>query len=105
MIYRSLSNEESVDKRIEVRHLFKDAIKKDRDDLLEESTELAKHQVSVVDTAYKSVLCSKNKGYFSTPITTGRHLYDVCKELKIKDLESLNTFRSNKKEDNECYNR
>lgn len=78
---------------------FKLAISNHRRELLNKSTDLAKNQVSVVDTAYQSILTKNNKkAYFSTPITSGIQLYEVCKSRGIKDLDSLNNFRNNEKE-------
>jgi len=64
--------------------------------LLLDSTDEAKNQIDVVDTAYKSIISIKGKAYFSTPITSGKVLYDACKKRNINNIEDLNKFKNDK---------
>jgi len=85
------------DERINIRRHFKTALKQERDSLLAIDDE-HRTQIAVVDSAYKSVLTAGKKAYYSTPITSGKLLYDVCKKKGITTPQDLAEFKARKAE-------
>lgn len=88
--------QENFKQRIDIRHFFANSLLVERKALLE-NDDNARIQVAVVDSAYRSIM-TKNmrKAYYSTPITSGKLLYDVCSQKGIVDSQGLNSFKQNK---------